>query len=130
MKSYLALVVLVAFFASGEALKCYNCHDEPKNTTCGDSFKPSDDLLKECWSGEQCTKQVLVTSKNGTFVVRGCGKPEDLNFGPSAGSKIKGMGIKDAEVHFCDNDKCNGAGSLAATVVTTMGLAVLAAKWN
>ncbi|XP_054268540.1 ly6/PLAUR domain-containing protein 2-like [Macrosteles quadrilineatus] len=130
-----AVLVLLAFVQTGEAIKCYECNSY-NDTRCA-MEKPPVELEKDCVTKDtekikhtMCRKivQTIEFEVNGlqpdSRVIRSCGWDESSYKGRCY--QRSGFGGRQ-EVCSCTSDLCNAAGapsSALAAIVASLGLAL------
>jgi len=124
MRSILVLLfVAVAFFATGEALKCYQCNF--LHGGCGDAFEKSSEKEATCVTGSTHCIKVSAEYSNETIVLgRGCWKAISRSLAESAPSRAKELELLKETIYYCKSDLCNGAGAISIALSTLMVLVV------
>ncbi|KAG8036418.1 hypothetical protein G9C98_003740 [Cotesia typhae] len=123
MKYLIFFGVIAAVFVSGQCLQCFECYGDKCDD--GSSLKTT----VNCIGNYQiCFKQVISEQADKKVQYkRGCFVADKIN------EIIVLNNIISTEVYFCNKDKCNGVGSITASLsivlVTLLALMFASEKW-
>ncbi|XP_043283481.1 uncharacterized protein [Venturia canescens] len=116
MKPALFFIVAIVCLEMGNTLKCYKCNDPPSKACGFRSFDKNGLGVKidECEPEAKCIRTVTFQPEDGKAneTSRGCFVHETDLHGYSQTQGVQ------SEVLYCETDLCNGADSIAETLIS------------
>jgi len=135
----IAVVILAAVFATGEALECHQCTSYI-HTQCGDPFfadadgqpKANEEFLQDCGDAKYTLcRKIYQNVRGDERIIRSCGYEEYFNSaGDPKDEYTTVLEEYNTYVTTCSTDGCNSSTTFRVSMISVLMAVVLAAVFK